>query len=141
MKRIKLYEEFVASRINEEASTPKDSKVTVDDYTTDNGIEIKSTEIVGAMVSNESEKDFKQYFYDTYGMDAFTESDMSTLTVYFNEYLEEVNAEEAEAEKEEEGGEDPLADLDAEEESTEEAPADDAEEDDIAAEIEELEKE
>jgi hypothetical protein len=137
MKRIKLYEEFVASRINEEATTPEDSKVTVDDFTTDSGIEIKSTEIVGAMVSSESEKDFKDYFYDTYGIDAFTETDMSTLTTYFNEYLEEVNAEEAEAEKEEEeAGDDPLADV---EEPTEE-PAEDTE-DDLAAEIEELEKE
>lgn len=141
MKRIKLYEEFVASRINEEAATPKDSKVTVDDFTTDNGIEIKSTEIVGAMVSSESEKDFKDYFYDTYGIDAFTEADMSTLTTYFNEYLEEVNAEEAEAEKEEEeAGDDPLADVESDVEEPTEEPAEDTE-DDLAAEIEELEKE
>lgn len=111
MKKIKLFEEFINSRnlqVSEGSTTPKDSKVTVDDYTTDNGIEIKSTEIVGAMVSNETEDEFKDYFYDTYGIDAFTENDMATLTTYFNEYLEEVNAEEAEAEKEEEGGEDDM---------------------------------
>lgn len=89
------------SLVNEDATTPKDSKVTVDDYTTDNGLEIKSTEIVGAMVSSESEEEFKEYFYDQYGIDAFTEGDMGTLTTYFNEYLEEINAEETETEEEE----------------------------------------
>lgn len=113
MKRIKLYEEFVnsLSTTNEAATTPKDSKVTVDDYTTDNGAKIESAEIVGVMVSAESENEFKDYFYDKYGMTAFTENDMSTLTTYFNEYLEELNAEEAEAEEEgsEESSEDDLA--------------------------------
>lgn len=101
------------SVITEDATTPKDSKVTVDDYTTDNGVEIKSTEIVGAMVSCESEDEFKDYFYDQYGIDAFTEADMGTLTAYFNEYLEEVNAEETEAEEAAAGGEGE-DDLDAE---------------------------
>lgn len=120
MKRIKLYEEFInskATQLSEEATTPKDSKVTVDDYTTDNGLEIKSTEIVGAMVSSESEEEFKDYFYDQYGIDAFTENDMGTLTTYFNEYLEEVNAEEVEAEEEEKDtaeGDESGDDIDAE---------------------------
>lgn len=124
MKRIKLYEEFVNQKneiISEDATTPKDSKVTVDDYTTDDGQEIKSTEIVGAMVSSESEEEFKQYFYDTYGMTAFSEADMGKLTTYFNEYLEEINAEQTEEEEAEEkaaGGDDAsiddeLADLEA----------------------------
>jgi len=102
------------SRTDEAATTPEDSKVTVDDFTTDDGVEIKSAEIVGAMVSSESEEEFKEYFYDEYGMNTFTEADMGTLTTYYNEYMEEVNAEETEKEEEEENkdGDDPLADLD-----------------------------
>jgi len=116
MKRIKLYEEFVndSSRTDEAATTPKDSKVTVDDYITDNGTKIESAEIVGIMVSAESQEEFTEYFYNKYGMTAFTENDIATLTVYFNEYLEEINAEETEKEEEEKKKEegDPLADLD-----------------------------
>ena len=102
----------------QEAATPQDSKVDVDDFTTDGGQKIKATEIVGAMVSHETEEEFKQYFYDEYGMTAFTEADMGTLANYFNEYLEEIKAKETEEEEKEkeseEGGdeEDPLADLD-----------------------------
>jgi hypothetical protein len=114
MKRIKLYEEFIES-LKEEAMTPKDSKVTVDDYTCDSGLEIKSTEIVGAMVSCESEDEFLDYFYNQYSMTAFTEADIASLVKYFNDYLEEVTAKETEEEeakkKEEEGGDDPLAGL------------------------------
>lgn len=116
MKHIQLFEEFISNvsiTANENSTTPKDSKVSVDDFMTDSGLEIKSTEIVGAIVSNETEKEFKDYFYDTYGINAFTDADISSLETYFNEYLEEVTAketEEEEAEKEE-GEEDPLADI------------------------------
>lgn len=102
--------------MNEEATevTP-DSKVVVDDYMLDDAeTQIKSTEIVGAIVSSESEDEFLDYFYKTYGNDAFTENDISTLVAYYQEYREEVNAEEAEKEKEEEesgDSKDPLADL------------------------------
>lgn len=116
MKRIKLYEEFIES-LKEEAVTPKDSKVTVDDYNSDNGLEIKSSEIVGIMVSAETENEFLDYFYNEYGMTAFTENDIASLAKYFNDYLEEITAKETEEEekaKEEEEGkneDDPLAGL------------------------------
>lgn len=105
--------------MNEEATqvTPE-SDVVVDDYTMDDAeTVIKSTEIVGAIVSSQSEDEFLDYFYKEYGNSAFTESDISTLITYYQEYREEVNAEEAEAEKEAEEAEsgdskDPLADLD-----------------------------
>jgi hypothetical protein len=101
------WEDRTNEAVEEKAITPKDSKVTVDDYTTENGLEIKSSEIVGAMVSHESEDEFKDFFYDQYGIDAFTEADMSKLVTYFNEYLEEIKAEETEEEeKEKESGED-----------------------------------
>jgi hypothetical protein len=107
------WEDRTNEAVEEKAITPKDSKVTVDDYTTENGLEIKSSEIVGAMVSHESEDEFKDFFYDQYGIDAFTEADMSKLVTYFNEYLEEIKAEETEEEekeKEEEGGDAESAD-------------------------------
>lgn len=113
MKRIKLFEEF----IKEEATqvTP-DSDVVVDDYTTDAGVEIKSTEIVGVIVSSESEKEFTDHFYAEYGNGAFTENDLNTLIKYYNEYQEELNAAEVEAEEAEDGGDtsSELEDLEAE---------------------------
>jgi len=112
MKHIKLFEEFIAEKA---IKVTPESDVIIDDYITDNGEEIKSTEIVGAIVSSESEKEFKDYFYDTYGQSAFTTNDIETLAKHYNNYLEEVTAketEEEEAEKKAEGGEeDPLAGL------------------------------
>jgi hypothetical protein len=110
MKHIKLFEEFIKEATN---VTP-DSKIVVDDYKTDNGKEIKSTEIVGAIVSSETEKEFEDYFYDTYGNGEFTTNDMSTLKKYYLDYETEIVAaetEEEEAEKEAEAPEeeDPLA--------------------------------
>ena len=108
------WEDRMNESVNEEAMevTPE-SDVVVDDYLTDEGTEIKAAEIVGAIVSSKSEKEFTEYFYDSYGMTAFTENDMQTLIKYYNEYLEEVTAKETEEEeakkKEEEGAEDPLA--------------------------------
>ena len=111
-------------RMNESVSegamtvTPE-SDVKVDDYTTDAGELIKAAEIVGAIVSSETEKEFTDYFYDQYGLSAFTENDIATLVTSYNEYVEEVTDAETEAEEDEEqadktaGGaeEDPLADL------------------------------
>ena len=120
MKHVRLFEEF----ISEEATqvTPE-SDVKVDDYTTDAGKEIKSTEIVGAIVSSETEKEFTDYLYSEYGNAAFTEGDISTLVTYYNEYQEELNAEEAEEE----------ADAEAEEETVDT--------DSIDTELEDLEDE
>ena len=112
MKHIKLFEEFIKEATN---VTP-DSKVVIDDYTADNGKEIKSIEIVGAIVSSETEKEFEDYFYDTYGNGEFTTNDISTLKKSYLEYTEEITAAETEAEAEAEKGgeeeEDPMAGLD-----------------------------
>lgn len=107
MKHVKLFEEF----ISEEATqvTPE-SDVKVDDYTTDNGQEIKSTEIVGVIVSSGSEKEFTDHFYDEYGNNAFTENDMNTLIKYYNEYQEELNTIKDEEESAE-GGDDTTSEL------------------------------
>jgi len=113
MKHVKLFEQF--HNINEGAMkvTPE-SKVEIDDYTTDDGVEIKSSEIVGIVSSSKTEKEFTDYFYNTYGQGAFTTNDIETLTKYFMEFEEELvaaetEAEEAEKEAEEPKEEDPLA--------------------------------
>jgi hypothetical protein len=92
-----------------------DSKVVVDDYLLDDAeTEIKSTEIIGAIVSANSEDEFLDHFYKEYGNGAFTETDIAKLIAYYQEYREEVNAAETEAEEEAEAGDekDPLANLD-----------------------------
>ena len=121
MKYTTLFEEFIkktksVSSQNEAVKVTPESDIKIDDYTSDNGEEIKAVEIVGAISSSETEDEFLDYFYDAYGQGAFTETDTSTLVKYFNDYLEEITAKETEEEEaEKEGGgeeEDPLADLD-----------------------------
>jgi acyl-coenzyme A synthetase/AMP-(fatty) acid ligase len=113
MKIIKTFEEFTSSLQEDAIDAGEDSKVVVDDVTLDSGKEIKSTEILGTILSSKSEKEFKEYFYKEYGNTAFTEEDMFTLVKFFNDYQEEVAQKEKDAEKDAEGGEeeDPLADL------------------------------
>lgn len=114
------WEDRMNESVNEGAmSVTPESNVKVDDYTTDAGELIKAAEIVGAIVSSETEKEFTDYFYDQYGLAAFTENDIATLVTSYNEYVEEVTDAETEAEEDEEqadkaaGGEeeDPLAGL------------------------------
>jgi acyl-coenzyme A synthetase/AMP-(fatty) acid ligase len=116
MKIIKTFEEFTSSLQEDAIDAGEDSKVVVDDVTLDSGKEIKSTEILGTILSSKSEKEFKEYFYKEYGNTAFTEEDMFTLVKFFNDYQEEVAQKEKDAEKDAEGGEggeekDPLADI------------------------------
>lgn len=120
MRIIKTFEEFTNSLQEDAIAAGTDSDVIVDDVTLDSGKEIKSTEILGAILSSKSEKEFKEYFYHEYGNTAFTEEDMFTLVKFFNEYKEEVAQKEKDAEKEAEkaakggdGGkkEDPLSDI------------------------------
>jgi hypothetical protein len=113
MKIIKTFEEFTGSIKEDAINAGQESDVVIDDVTLDSGKEIKSTEILGAILASKSEKEFKEYFYNEFGNDAFTEEDMFTLVKFFNEYQEEQAELEKEAEKEEGGGEeeDPLAGL------------------------------
>ena len=111
-KKRKVSVDVFKSMIAEDAvNVTPESDVTIDNYTTDGSEEILSVEIVGAIVSSESEDEFLQYFYDTYGEGAFTKADTSILTKYYNEYVEEVTAKETEEEEEAEkaeGGDDEL---------------------------------
>jgi|TARA_B110000908_G_C10131835_1_gene392559 hypothetical protein len=122
MKVIKTIESFAKeSRYNRviEAAVRagEESKVYIDDIDTDSGKTVKAVEIIGAIAAYPTEKEFKKYFYDQYGENAFGEGEIEVIIKYYND----VKAEDAEAEKEaekeeggdgEEGGEDdPLADL------------------------------
>ena len=122
MKVIKTIESFAKeSRYNRviEAAVRagEESKVYIDDIDTDSGKTVKAVEIIGAIAAYPTEKEFKKYFYEQYGENAFGEGEIEVIIKYYND----VKTEEAEAEKEaekeeggdgEEGGEDdPLADL------------------------------
>jgi hypothetical protein len=110
MKIIKTFEEF----IQEDAlKAGEESKVYVEDLKLDSGATIKSAEILGAITASATENDFKDYFFNEYGNDAFAEGEMDILVKYYLDKSAEEAEEEKEAEKEEgeEGGEeeDPLA--------------------------------
>ena len=110
MRIFKTFEEF----IQEDAlKAGEDSKIYVEDLTLDSGSTIKAAEILGVITTSQTENEFKDYFYNEYGNDAFAEGEMDILTAYYLEKETEDAEEEKEAEKEaeaEEGGEeDPLA--------------------------------
>jgi len=111
MRIIKTFNEFTGSMYEDAIDAGEDSKVVIDDITLDSGKEIKSTEILGVILSSKSEKEFKEYFYKEYGNTGFTEEDMFTLVKFYSEHSEEEAEAEKEAEKESDGGaeEDPLA--------------------------------
>lgn len=108
MKHLQSFKEY--SNITEDAmELGGDSDVIVDDILLDSGETIKSAEIIGVIKTSKTEKEFKKYFYDEYGNNAFTEEDMQTLVKYYLEVETEETAketeEEEEAKKKEEGGE------------------------------------
>jgi len=101
MKHLKTYNEY--SGIEEDAVKGQDSKVTVDDvYIAKLDSEIKGAEILGAITAAETEGEFKDYFYSSYGNGSFTEAEMAQLLTFFNGYEEESNKEDVEKEEEEE---------------------------------------
>jgi hypothetical protein len=116
MEIYKTFETFLNSRVDEDAlKAGEESEIYVDDVTLDSGAKIKSAEILGAITSMPTEKEFKQYFYDEYGEGAFAEGEIDQLVKMFNDYQTEKAEKEKEAEKEEggegDGEEDPLAGL------------------------------
>lgn len=109
MKYVKLFEEF----INEDSvKAGQESDVVIKDLITQDGTEIASEEILGLVVSSESEEEMVEKLYDKYGNTTFSEEDMSTLKEYWNEYSAEQKEKELEAEKEADGDDDGLGDLD-----------------------------
>lgn len=112
MRIFKTFEEF----IQEDAlKAGEDSKIYVEDLTLDSGPTIKAAEILGVITTSQTENEFKDYFYNEYGNDAFAEGEMDILTAYYlekeTEDAEEEKEAEAEAGAEEGGEEDPLADI------------------------------
>ena len=122
MKVIKTIEAFAREKsynkvIEAATRVGEESKVYVDDVNLDSGKTVGAVEIIGAIAAYPTEKEFKKYFYDQYGENAFGEGEIEVIIKYYND----VKTEEAEAEKEaekeeggdgEEGGEDdPLGDI------------------------------
>jgi len=107
MKHLQSFNEY--SSIKEDArEVGEESDVIVDDILLDSGETIKSAEIIGVIKTSKTEKEFKEYFYDEYGNNSFTEEDMQTLVKYYLEVETEETAketEEEEAKKKEEKGE------------------------------------
>lgn len=111
MRIFKTFEEFIQE---DSLKAGEESKVYVEDLTLDSGATIKSAEILGAITASATENDFKDYFFNEYGNDAFAEGEMDILVKYFLDKSAEEAEEEKEEEKEAEGGgegeeEDPLA--------------------------------
>tara|TARA_B110000444_G_scaffold227888_1_gene233316 strand:- start:386 stop:736 length:351 start_codon:yes stop_codon:yes gene_type:complete len=98
MRIYKTFEEFVAE---DALKAGEESDIYVEPVTLDAGSTIKSAEILGAITAAKTEKEFKDYFYNEYGQDAFAEGEMDVLTKY---YLDK-ETEDAEVEKEESGEE------------------------------------
>lgn len=102
---MKIYEKFelFVQKLNENSiKAGEDSEVYIDDYRLDSGKTIKAAEILGAIKSSSTEKQFKQYFFDEYGEASFSSGELENITKFFNK----VKAEEKEDEAEEEDSDD-----------------------------------
>lgn len=112
MKIIKTFEDFISE---EAIRAGEESKIVIDDLTLDSGSTIKAAEILGAITASITDEEFKQYFYDAYGENAFGEGEIDQLVKIYNDKAAEDLEKEKEEEKEsEEGGgdaADPLAGL------------------------------
>ena len=105
MKYVKIFEEFLKEE-KDSVLAGDESKVEVDSIITVKGKKISAQEILGAIISSDTEKEIEQYFYDKYGDGSFSIEAMSSIKKSFNDYRKEQAEEEKEAEKEEEGGDD-----------------------------------
>ena len=110
--RIKTYNEYLNESQLSSIKAGDDSNVTVSDQKTIDGKVISAQEILGQIISAETEDEFKAYFYDKYGSTKFDTAAISQMTTSYNEYYKEQAEKEKEEEEEETGGdEDPTADL------------------------------
>ena len=101
MKQLLTFEQFLqgSNKTNEEAiKAGEDSEVVIDDMITTDGTEISSEEILGILISSETEEEVKDKMYDKFGQTAFAGEDISKVISYYNE----IQAEKKEKEKEEE---------------------------------------
>lgn len=114
MKYVKSLYEFV--NVNEDENkdhlkADPESEVTVSDLTLDSGKTIKAQEIMGVIVSANSEESVKDYFFTNYGNAAFTKEEMATIVSWYQKLEAEKTEKKKEKEKEEKGGDDELAGL------------------------------
>lgn len=101
--KLKTFEQFV----NEAAiKAGPESEIVIQDMITRNDTEISAEEILGLVVSCESEEEMAEKAYDKFGNAAFSEEEIMLLKKYWNDYSAEQKEKEAEAEKEEEGEDD-----------------------------------
>lgn len=125
--KLKTFEQFV----NESAiKAGPESEIVIQDMITRDDTEISAEEILGLVVSCESEEEMAEKAYDRFGNAAFSEEEIMLLKKYWNDYSAEQKEKEAEAEKEEEGEDDmglgDLGDMGSGDE--EEAPAEEEDE-------------
>jgi len=113
MKYLRLFEQFIKEG-KDSVLAGEDSKVEIDAVITVKGKKISAQEILGAIISSDTEKEIEQYFYDKYGEGSFSIEAMSAIKKSYNDYKAEQAEEEKEAEKEEGGkeGEDEAGGLD-----------------------------
>lgn len=101
--KLKTFEQFV----NEAAiKAGPESEIVIQDMITRDDTEISAEEILGLVVSCESEEEMAEKAYDRFGNAAFSEEEIMILKKYWNDYSAEQKEKEAEAEKEEEGEDD-----------------------------------
>lgn len=101
--KLKTFEQFV----NEAAiKAGPESEIVIQDMITRNDTEISAEEILGLVVSCDSEEEMAEKAYDKFGNAAFSEEEIMLLKKYWNDYSAEQKEKEAEAEKEEEGEDD-----------------------------------
>ena len=106
MKTLLTFEQFLSNsnKTNEEAiKAGEESDVVIDDMITRDGTEISSEELLGIIVSSETEEEAVDKMYDKFGQTAFSEEDISKLKAYWNEVETEKKEKEKEEEKEKEG--------------------------------------
>ena len=84
MKYLRLFEQFIKENANS-LLAGDDSKVEIDSVITVKGKEISPQEILGAIISSDTEKEIEQYFYDKYGEGSFSIEAMSAIKKAYNE--------------------------------------------------------
>ena len=75
----------------------------IEDYITESGMELKSSEIKDIILNSVNLNDFRLNIYKRYGDGSISTNDMSNLVKYFNIYLQEIKAKENEEKDEGEG--------------------------------------
>ena len=127
--KLKTFEQFV----NEAAiKAGPESEIVIQDMITRDGTEISAEEILGLVVSCNSEEEMAEKAYDRFGNAAFSEEEIMLLKKYWNDYSAEQKEAEKEAEEEtegeegEEGDDMGLGDLDLGDESGDEGDSEEA---------------